>query len=107
MKSDQMGTGHNNPSPRELPLSNQARFSYIGWLMKRGLFLCGSGLLGAGAIVGLPMMLAPVVVGPVAPDATNLGAQPAAASPGAAASTVKRGAYFLSRNVERSTRNHE
>ena len=26
MKSDQMGTGHNNPSPRELPLSNQARF---------------------------------------------------------------------------------
>src|SRR3954454_22812005 len=27
MKSDQMGTGHNNPSPRELPLSNQARFS--------------------------------------------------------------------------------
>ena len=77
--------------------------------MKRGLFLCGSGLLGAGAIVGLPMMLAPVVVGPVAPDATNLGAQPAAASPGAAASTavMKRGAFFLSRNVERSTRNHE
>src|SRR3954464_10445017 len=29
MKSDQMGTGHNNPSPRELPLSNQARFSSI------------------------------------------------------------------------------
>ena len=27
MKSDQMGTGHNNPSPRELPLSNQARFN--------------------------------------------------------------------------------
>src|SRR3954470_2426214 len=29
MKSDQMGTGHNNPSPRELPLSNQARFSLV------------------------------------------------------------------------------
>src|SRR3954451_24180259 len=28
MKSDQMGTGHNNPSPRELPLSNQARFNH-------------------------------------------------------------------------------
>src|SRR3954469_9267697 len=28
MKSDQMGTGHNNPSPRELPLSNQTRFSF-------------------------------------------------------------------------------
>jgi len=27
-----MGTGHNNPSPRELPLSNQARFSSV--LMK-------------------------------------------------------------------------
>src|SRR3954468_7250597 len=27
MKSDQMGTRHNNPSPRELPLSNQARFN--------------------------------------------------------------------------------
>src|SRR3954467_3556905 len=30
MKSDQMGTGHNNPSPRELPLSNQARFRLTG-----------------------------------------------------------------------------
>src|SRR4051812_12142172 len=29
MKSDQMGTGHNNPSPRELPLSNQARFNVV------------------------------------------------------------------------------
>src|SRR4051794_4472052 len=29
MKSDQMGTGHNNPSPRELPLSNLARFSSV------------------------------------------------------------------------------
>src|SRR3954453_19182350 len=29
MKSDQMGTGHNNPSPRELPLSNQARFKLL------------------------------------------------------------------------------
>ena len=29
MKSDQMGTGHNNPSPRELPLSNQARFNLL------------------------------------------------------------------------------
>src|SRR3954464_6031566 len=28
MKSDQMGTGHNNPSPRELPLSNQTRFRF-------------------------------------------------------------------------------
>src|SRR4051812_12801239 len=27
MKGDQMGTGHTNPSPRELPLSNQTRFS--------------------------------------------------------------------------------
>ena len=24
-----MGTGHNNPSPRELPLSNQTRFRYV------------------------------------------------------------------------------
>jgi hypothetical protein len=30
MKSDQMGTGYNNPSPRELPLSNQARFRCYG-----------------------------------------------------------------------------
>src|SRR3954468_120540 len=29
MKSDQMGTGHTNPSPRELPLSNQARFRLV------------------------------------------------------------------------------
>src|SRR5690349_11106355 len=66
--------------------------------MKRGLFLCGSGLLGASAIVGLPMMLAPVVGGPVASDAPVLGIEPPAA--------MKRGT-FSSRNAGRSTGNHE
>src|SRR5215217_4333121 len=89
-----------------------------GWLMKRGLFLCGSALLGVGAIVGLPMMLAPLVAGPVASDAPVLWAEPsdapvlwaepAADYSAAAASTapMKRGA-FLSGNGGRSTRTHE
>ena len=77
--------------------------------MKRGLFLCGSGLLGAGAIVALPTMLAPLVAGPVASDAPALWAEPARGSPATAASTavVKRKAYFLTGNAGRSTRNHE
>ena len=57
------------------------RFFTQGWLVKRGLFLCGSGLLGAGAIVGLPMMLAPVVGGLVASDRPVLWAEPPAATP--------------------------
>src|SRR3954454_20984604 len=36
MKSDQMGTGHNNPSPRELPLSNQARFNLTDGVISSG-----------------------------------------------------------------------
>jgi hypothetical protein len=76
--------------------------------MKRGLFLCGSGLLGAGAIVGLPMMLAPLVAGPVTSNTPVLWAEPPAASHVVAASTaaMKRGA-FLSWNPVRSTRNPE
>ena len=86
--------------------------------MKRALFLCGSALLGVGAIVGLPLMLAPLVAGPVASDAPVLWAEPsdapvlwaepAADYSAAAASTapMKRGA-FLSGNGGRSTRNHE
>jgi hypothetical protein len=69
--------------------------------MKRGLFLCGSGLLGAGAIVGLPMlpmMLAPVVGGPVASDTPVPWAEPT--------TTMRRDA-FLRGNAGHSTGNHE
>jgi hypothetical protein len=88
--------------------------------MKRGLFLCGSGLLGAGAIVGLPMMLAPGVGGPGASDTPVSWAEPTAATPGVGGPAVsdtrvpwveptaamKRGA-LLSGNAVRSTGNHE
>src|SRR3954470_19614952 len=42
MKGDHMGTGPTNPSPRELPLSNQTRFSssLAFWLRSCGVAEC-------------------------------------------------------------------
>src|SRR4051812_17705809 len=50
MKSDQMGTGHNNPSPRELPLSNQARFSRVLKKPYRALSSHDSLVLSSGGV---------------------------------------------------------
>src|SRR4051794_24421483 len=50
MKSDQMGTGHNNPSPRELPISNWTRFSTVGLDLAKYIFQL-HGADSAGAVV--------------------------------------------------------
>ena len=67
--------------PSRGKITTFVRFSTQGWLRKRGLVLCGSGLLGSGAIVGLAVMLAPGVGGPVALDAPVLWAEAPAVAP--------------------------
>src|SRR3954451_4812403 len=70
MKGDQMGTDPPNPSPRELPLSNQTRFSLAADLVGRDLGHARAGAMRPSCRCVVPMHIA---LGRVSRDALTFG----------------------------------